>query len=129
MLKEGTVLIQEKIVSENETAAKIASGGIEVFSTPMLIAFMENTAFNLAQTEMAEGETTVGIEINVKHLKANLPGDKVICEAVLEKIEGKKLFFTIVVTSDGETAGKGTHTRYIVNEKKFVEKLKKKKDR
>ena len=91
MLKEGMSLTLEKIVSENETAAKIASGALNVFATPILIAFMENASFELVQKELPTGETTVGTSVNIKHLKANLIGDKIKCVSVLEKIDGKKL--------------------------------------
>ena len=67
MLKEGISLTLEKIVTAEETAAKVASGALEVFSTPMLIAFMENTAFNLVQPLLDEESSTVGISLNVKH--------------------------------------------------------------
>lgn len=125
MLKEGMQLIQSKVVNEGETAAKVASGALEVFSTPMLIAFMENTAFNLAQKELAEGDTTVGISVNIKHLKANLIGDKLSCIATLEKIDGKKLDFSVKVLHGENVVGEGEHSRFIVNEKKFLEKLNK----
>ncbi len=125
MLKEGMQLIQSKVVNESETAAKVASGALEVFSTPMLIAFMENTAFNLAQKELAEGDTTVGISVNIKHLKANLIGDKLSCIATLEKIDGKKLDFSVKVLHGETVVGEGEHSRFIVNEKKFLEKLNK----
>jgi fluoroacetyl-CoA thioesterase len=117
LLKTGTILIQEKIVNENETAINVGSGSVHLFSTPMMIAFMENTAFNLVQPELNEGETTVGTEVFAKHIKSNRPGDKVVCEAILDKIEGRKLFFTLLVTSEGEVVGKGTHVRYIVKDK------------
>lgn len=125
MLKEGMQLIQSKVVNEGETAAKVASGALEVFSTPMLIAFMENTAFNLAQKELAEGDTTVGISVNIKHLKANLIGDELSCIATLEKIDGKKLDFSVKVLHGETVVGEGEHSRFIVNEKKFLEKLNK----
>lgn len=116
-------LVLEKTVRAEETAAKVASGALEVFSTPMLIAFMENTAFNLAQKELETGDTTVGISINIKHLKANLIGDLLKCEALLTKIEGKKLFFQVKVTFGEDIVGEGEHIRYIVNEKKFIERI------
>nr|WP_321328835.1 thioesterase family protein [uncultured Ilyobacter sp.] len=122
-LKEGMKLILEKTVKAEETAAKVASGALDVFSTPMLIAFMENTAFNLAQKELQEGDTTVGISVNIKHLKANLVGDLLKCEALLTKVDGKKLIFDVKVTYNDEIVGEGEHIRYIVNEKKFVERI------
>lgn len=124
MLKEGMEFTLEKIVTENETAAKVASGALEVFSTPMLIAFMENTAFSLAQKELSTEETTVGISVNIKHLKANLIGDKLFCTATLTKVDGKKLGFSIKVFFNDILVGEGEHFRYIVNTNKFIENLK-----
>lgn len=124
MLKEGLVFSQEKIVQKNETAAVLGSGGVDVFSTPMLIAFMENTAYKLVQEHLEKGESTVGTVVNIEHLKANLVGDKLKCQATLKKIEGKKLEFEVLVSFGEVTVGKGNHTRYIVNLEKFLEKLK-----
>ncbi|MGL6064736.1 MAG: thioesterase family protein [Fusobacteriaceae bacterium] len=124
MLKEGMSLIQEKIILENETASKIASGTLEVFSTPMMIGFMENTSFLLAQNSLDEETTTVGISVNIKHLKANLVGDKIRCESVLKKITGKKLEFIVKVFHNEELVGDGEHFRYIVNINEFMGKLK-----
>ena len=125
MLKERMTLTQQKVVNESETAAKVASGALEVFSTPMLIAFMENTAFNLAQKELGEGETTVGISVNIKHMKANLVGDEVVCTATLEKVDGKRLDFSVKVLHGETLVGEGEHSRFIINEEKFLAKLKK----
>lgn len=124
MLKEGLVFSQEKIVQENETAAVLGSGGVDVFSTPMLIAFMENTAYKLVQEHLEKGDSTVGTVVNIEHLKANLVGDKLKCQATLKKIEGKKLEFEVLVSFGEEVVGKGNHTRYIVNLEKFLGKLK-----
>lgn len=124
MLKEGMTLTLEKTVMENETAAKVASGALEVFSTPMLIAFMEHTSFELAQKEMEVGDTTVGVSVNIKHLKANLIGDTLKCISKLEKIDGKKLDFSVKVFHGETLVGEGEHGRFIVNEGKFLSKLK-----
>lgn len=125
MLREGMELTLKKVVTPADTAAKVASGALEVFSTPMMIAFMENTAFELAQRELSAGETTVGISVNIRHMRANLIGDELQCKAVITKIEGKKLHYTVEVTFSGEVVGGGDHVRYIVNEKKFLENIKK----
>lgn len=124
MLKEGITLALEKVVKAEETAAKVASGALEVFSTPMLIAFMEQTSFELAQQYMKEGDTTVGVSVNIKHLRANLVGDKLKCISTLEKIDGKRLDFSVKVYYNESVVGEGEHSRFIVNEEKFLGKLK-----
>ena len=40
-------LTQTTIVTESQTAERLGSGLLAVFSTPALIAFMENTALQL----------------------------------------------------------------------------------
>ncbi len=127
MLKEGMNFTQSKVVKESETAAKVASGALEVFSTPMLIAFMESTAFTLAQKELGEGDTTVGISVNIKHLKANLIGDELTCTAYAQLNNPKcdPLYFSVKVFHGETLVGEGEHSRFIVNEEKFLAKLKK----
>lgn len=124
MLKEGMELSLEKIVLPEETAAKVASGALEVFSTPMLAALMENTAFKLVEPHLEEGMTTVGTALDLKHLKANLVGDKLFCTALLTKVEGKKLIFDIKVIHENSLVGTCNHERFIVNIEKFINKLK-----
>lgn len=124
MLKEGITLTLEKVVKAEETAAKVASGALEVFSTPMLIAFMEQTSFELAQQYMKEGDTTVGVSVNIKHLKANLVGDRLKCISTLEKTDGKRLDFSVKVYHNENVVGEGEHSRFVVNEEKFLGKLK-----
>ena len=48
---------------------KAASGSVEVLATPVMIAWMEEASLKLVQKELEEGLTTVGTEVNIKHLK------------------------------------------------------------
>ena len=48
---------------------------------------------------------------------------QVNCTATLTEIEGKKLVFKVVANGEEGKIGEGTHTRYIINSKKFMEKL------
>lgn len=124
MLEKGMTIALDKVVNPEETAKKVGSGGMEVFATPMLVALMENAAFTLAEKEMQEGETTVGISISIKHLKANLVGDKLHCVAEITKVDGRRLDFHVKVTQGDVIVGEGEHSRFIVNEEKFLNKLK-----
>lgn len=123
MLKEGMKLSYTKTVTPEETAARIASGTLEVYGTPMMIALMEKTSFELVQPELNEGESTVGISVNIKHNRANKVGDEVMCESTLVKIEGRKLTFDVKVTYKDIIVGEGTHERFIINVEKFLAKL------
>ena len=122
-LKEGTSVIKETKVTENETALKIGSGDLEVYATPSMIAFMENTAKSLVKGDLPIGYTTVGININVNHIKASPVGANITCKATLIKIDGKKLFFDVESSDDNGAIGNGSHIRFIVNADDFMKRI------
>ncbi len=117
------IFSQQHLITEFETAAVIGSGILEVYATPAMIALMENTAVQ-AIDNIETGFTTVGIEINVRHLKASKPGETVICTAELIKQEGKLYEFQIVVeNANGDKTGTATHKRVAVRIDKFMNSL------
>lgn len=115
---------KETLVNETNTAKAYGSGLIDVFATPAMIALMENTAHCSIQDFLPQGMVTVGIEINVKHIKATPIGKTVKCYSSLEKVDGKRLYFTIEAFDQEGKIGEANHIRYIVDALKFVEKLK-----
>lgn len=114
----------DRVVTENDTAAKAASGSVEVLATPVMIAWMEEASLRLAQKELEEGLTTVGTEVNIKHLKGTLVGKTVKVLSTLKEIDRKRLVFDVEVIEDGVAVGTGSHTRFIIDTTKFYEKLK-----
>ena len=113
----------EIIVNGSDTANAYGSGNLDVYATPAMTALMENAAMNCVAQELPDGFTTVGIEINVKHIRATPVGVKVRAEALLEKAEGKKLFFKIEAYDDLGKISEGIHIRYIVNSEEFIKKI------
>lgn len=120
---QGISLTMEKVVGNEDTAAHFGSGMIEIFATPAMVAFMENTALNVALPHLPEGYNTVGIDICVKHIKASLVGMKLRCKATLDRVENKKLFFSVTAWDLDGKIGEGTHTRYIINNEDFMKGL------
>ena len=124
MLEVGMKYEIDRVVTENDTAAKPASGSVEVLATPVMIAWMEEASLRLAQKELEEGFTTVGTEVNIKHLKGTLVGKTVKVLSTLKEIDRKRLVFDVEVIEDGIAVGTGSHTRFIIDTAKFYEKLK-----
>lgn len=123
-LKEGISNEMTKIVGDSDSAANHGSGLLPVFATPAMIAFMEQTAHSSVGGFLPQGFTTVGIEINVKHMKATPMNMQVRCESVLTKVEGKRLYFSIRAFDETAQIGEATHIRYIVESEKFMSKIK-----
>ncbi|MCB0805359.1 MAG: thioesterase family protein [Bacteroidales bacterium] len=115
--------LDEEVTSE-KTARHFGSGQVDVYATPAMIALMEKTALESVGSLLPEGYTTVGTEVNVKHLKATAPAKQVRAESYLRKVEGIRLFFELHAWDERGMIGIGTHTRVIVNENEFMEKLK-----
>lgn len=115
---------QDIILTDVHSALAFGSGMVNVFATPAMIALMESTAQNSILSFLPEGFTTVGTEINIKHLKATLIGSTVKSESYLRSVQGVKLFFELHAWDDKGMIGIGTHTRVIVEEKSFMEKIK-----
>jgi fluoroacetyl-CoA thioesterase len=122
---EPGIRYHKEIISVPEQSARaFGSGLVDVFATPAMIALMENTALESIHTFLPAGYTTVGTEINVKHLKATLIGMKVTGESFLKEVKIPKLIFEVHAWDEKGLIGIGTHTRVIVEEKVFMEKLK-----
>ena len=124
MLEPGIRHHKEIVTNESQSARAYGSGLVDVFATPAMIALMENTALESIQTFIPEGFTTVGTEINVKHLKATPIGMKVTGESFIREVKYPKIVFEVHAWDDKGLIGIGTHTRVIVDEKHFMEKLK-----
>jgi len=113
---------QTIIVKESQTALEYGSGLLPVFATPALIGLMENTAMQLI--ELPEGSSSVGISINMKHLKASPVGAEIVCTASITEIDGRKYSFEIKANdTSGDLIGEATHERFVVNVEKFMSKL------
>ena len=111
------------VVEHKDTAAVYGSGSLEVFATPAMIALMEKTCLEGVNDKIGEGNTTVGIAVNIKHLKASPVGALIRCDAHLVEVDRKRLVFE-VRCFEGETLiGEGIHERFVVDSEKFMGKL------
>jgi len=122
-VKEGMTATMEIYVTENDTAIKVGSGNLKVLATPAMIALMENTSKSSVDLHLPFGYTTVGTDLNIKHIKTSPIGIKIRCEAHLIKVEGKKLFFNVQAWDEKGKIGEGSHTRYIVNSEEFMKRV------
>lgn len=113
----------EKVSEPRESAAAVASGALDVFSTPSLVALFEATALQAVDPKLPEGFGTVGIEVAVKHLKATKIGQKVRCTVTVTSVEGKRVAFTGEMWDEQGKIGEGTHTRFVVNVLEFFKRL------
>lgn len=123
IVKVGETLEKTFLVKPEHSASAVSSGAVNVLSTPMMIAFMEDVSFSLVQRYLEGGLTTVGYHVDVKHLAPAPIGSEVKVKSMLIEINGKKLKFKVEAYYKDKLIGEGIHERVIVNEKEFMKRL------
>lgn len=121
-LKTGLTGMSELEVKDENLAVNVGSGSLEVFATPEMIMLMEKAACSCISDYLEGDETTVGTEMNVKHISATPKGMKVCAEAELIEINGRELVFSIKSYDEAGDIGEGIHKRFIVHGEKFLSK-------
>lgn len=123
MLEKGLTHTSRTIVSAANSARTMGSGDLDVFATPSMVALMENAAMNAVASELPEGSTTVGAQINTSHIKPSPLEEEVSATATLVDVDGRKLTFNVVANDSKGLIGEGTHIRFIVDRKKFLSRI------
>lgn len=109
-------------VTEADTAVALGSGSVPVLGTPRLLALCEQATVEAVQAELEEGATTVGVQVMLDHIMPSPVGREVRAEVTLEKVKGRKLFFTASAYDDRGLIAAGKVVRVIVDADKFLEK-------
>jgi fluoroacetyl-CoA thioesterase len=94
------------------------------YSTPSMIHDIEYTCRDLILEHADDGEDSVGMEVAVRHLAPTLLGMTVEIAVRVASVEGRKVVFEVAVKDDLDTVGAGTHTRFVVEKAKTLERLK-----
>ena len=121
-LRPGLEGRAETAVELADTALEVGSGSLLVYATPCMVALMEGAACEAIEAGLSEGETTVGIELNLKHTAATPVGLEVRAEAEVTAVEGKIITFRITAYDEAGVIGEATHKRACVNTQKFLDR-------
>lgn len=118
-------VFEESYVIKNENSAEnMGSGDLAVLSTPSLVAFMENAAKNYLNKFLPKEMGSVGSNININHIAPTLIGNSITVRGkITEVIKEKIIKFSIEAYEKDKKIGEAEHTRVIINNTKFLEKL------
>jgi predicted thioesterase len=128
----------KKILTDTTKERKIKVGagqttsflweGENVFSTPSMIAEMEETCRLLLKEEFLQDKDwdSVGTLVNIRHLKATPVGTEVKLKARVIDVKDKWVTFEVDAVDKIEKIGEGLHERTVINVPEFRERFKKK---
>jgi fluoroacetyl-CoA thioesterase len=108
---------------EAATAAVLGSGDLPVLGTPKVVALVEQAAVAAVAGHLGTGSTSVGTHVSLDHLAPTPIGGTVVATATVVALEGPKITFEVAVTDDEKVVARGTHTRFIVDRHRFMEKV------
>ena len=121
-LEAGARAELRHVVRDADTALALGSGDVTVLGTPKVVALCEEAAVRAIAAALAPGQTTVGIRVQIDHLQPTAVGIEVVAEAVLEKIEGRRLSFHVNVNDPRGLVATGRVTRVVVDRDRFLER-------
>ena len=131
MILIGAKCQLEQTVTQELTAAAAGSGTLPVFGTPFMAAMMENAALTALQPFLEEGQGSVGTRLDISHDAPTPVGMTVTAEAEITAVSenGRMVDFRVSAWDEKGPIGKGTHTRAIIQNEKFLAKCNSKLDK
>ena len=109
-------------VEREDTAQEVGSGSLMVYATPCMVALMEGAACEAIADALPDNKTTVGTELNIKHLSATPVGLDVRAKAEVTAVEGSTITFQVTAYDEAGKIGEGTHKRVVVSSQRFLDK-------
>jgi fluoroacetyl-CoA thioesterase len=109
-------------VRDDDTAVALHSGDVPVLATPRVVALCEEASVKAIAGQIPEGHTTVGMRVQLDHLAPTGVGRPVTAESRLDKVEGRRLTFSVSASDERGLIAAGKVTRVVVDLDKFMDK-------
>lgn len=125
-IQTGLEISEMQTVSELLVAAHLGSGSLQVYATPAMVTFIEHSCRKLIEPLLPSGQTTVGTMIKVEHLAPTPLGAEVRIRASVIGVKGRQVQFAAELWDEVEKIGQAEHTRFIIYEDRFLERVRRK---
>ena len=115
MAREETFLVEEQ-----HTAYHIGSGDEKVLGTPWMISFMERVSNRLVATQLPEGQISVGVHVDVRHLAATPVNVEIRVRAEVLEVLKNRVKLSVEAWDSQDKIGEGSHLRAVVYKERFM---------
>jgi predicted thioesterase len=96
---------------------------LPVLATPVLLWLAEIAAMDALKEAVEDGEMSVGVAHDARHLAPTLEGAEIEVEAIPVEVDERSVTFRVWARDAGRDLFVGTHTRGIVATGRFVARL------
>jgi fluoroacetyl-CoA thioesterase len=122
-VKPGLSAEVELVVTDGDTAVALRSGSVAVLATPRVLALCEEATVLVLQDQLGPTETSVGMKVQLDHLAPTAVGHTVAAEATVEKVNGRRITFTVSVNDERGLIAVGRVTRVVVDVDRFMDRV------
>jgi predicted thioesterase len=122
-LRAGVSKMTRLVVDVERTIGFMGEEG-RVYSTPNLVRDVEHACRDLLREHGDTSEDSVGMEVALRHLAPTLLGMNVEISVTVKAVEGRKVTFDVAAKDELEPISTGSHTRFVVDVNKTIERLK-----
>ena len=98
-------------------------GGRYLLSTPSLVLLVERASIEAVTPFLAEGETTVGTEVNMRHLAPTPEGGTVRVKAIVRERDGRRFRLDVEAFDELDRIGVADHERFVVGIERYLVRL------
>jgi fluoroacetyl-CoA thioesterase len=99
----------------------------EVLATGYMVGLMEWACIEALRPHLDwPSEQSLGTHVNFSHLAATPPGFTVTVEVRLDRIEGRRLFFSVSAHDGIDKITEGTHERVVIEAARFNARMEQK---
>lgn len=91
-----------------------------VFATARLVALMEIAAARLLRPHLRDGESSVGVSVDILHTAATPLRGTVVATATYMGRDGKHFVFEVLAADEAGEVGRGTHKRAIISTDRLI---------
>lgn len=112
------------VVTDADTASAFRSGDVPVLATPRVLALGEEATVAALAPQVSDEYTSVGMRVSLDHVKASPVGSVVTASATVERVEGRRITFTVELTDhDGDVVAQGRVVRVLLKRADFLARL------
>lgn len=96
----------------------------QVLATGFMVGLMEWACVEAIKPYLDwPREQSLGTLVNFPHLAATPPGLTITVDVTLDKVEGRRLFFSVVAHDGVDRITEGSHERVVIDKEKFESRL------
>ncbi len=96
----------------------------QVFATGYMVGLMEWACIEAIRPHLDwPREQSLGTQVSFSHLAATPPGLTITVDVTLDRIDGRRLIFSVTAHDGIDRITQGTHERVIIDAARFNEKL------